>query len=75
MTSTVEFRNVRFHYPNRSEIEVLKGLSLTVEPGQTVALVGASGCGKSTTMQLMERFYDPDTGSVVSCMTQIQDQW
>ena len=46
-------------------LQVLKGLNLTVEPGSTVALVGSSGCGKSTTVQLLERFYEAGTGSVV----------
>lgn len=45
-------------------LQVINGLNLTVEPGQTVALVGASGCGKSTTVQLLQRFYDPEQGQV-----------
>ncbi|KAG8532088.1 GTPase-activating protein [Bacidia gigantensis] len=61
---TIEFRDVHFRYPTRPEQPVLKGLNLTVKPGQYVALVGASGCGKSTTIQLMERFYDPLSGGV-----------
>lgn len=44
--------------------QVLKGVDLTVQPGQTVALVGSSGCGKSTCVQLMTRFYDPEGGTV-----------
>ena len=44
--------------------QILKGLSLKVESGQTVALVGNSGCGKSTTVQLLQRLYDPDEGRV-----------
>ena len=60
----IEFRDVHFRYPTRPEQPVLKGLNLTVKPGQYVALVGASGCGKSTTIQLMERFYDPLSGGV-----------
>ena len=48
------------------DIEVLQGLDIGVEPGETLALVGASGCGKSTTVQLIERFYDPESGDVVS---------
>lgn len=61
---TIEFRDVHFRYPTRPEQPVLRGLNLTVKPGQYVALVGASGCGKSTTVALLERFYDPLAGGV-----------
>ncbi|KAL7798444.1 P-loop containing nucleoside triphosphate hydrolase protein [Trichoderma ceciliae] len=61
---TVEFRDVHFRYPTRPDQPVLRGLSLTIKPGQYVALVGASGCGKSTTISLLERFYDPLAGGV-----------
>ncbi|KAG8443194.1 hypothetical protein GDO86_011850 [Hymenochirus boettgeri] len=60
----IEFKNVRFTYPSRPEIQVLKGLNLVVPSGKTVALVGSSGCGKSTTVQLIQRFYDPNEGMV-----------
>ncbi|XP_075067982.1 ATP-dependent translocase ABCB1 isoform X5 [Mixophyes fleayi] len=60
----IEFRNVKFTYPSRPDIQVLKGLNLTVPTGRTVALVGSSGCGKSTTVQLIQRFYDPEEGSI-----------
>ena len=64
MEGTIEFRDVHFRYPTRPEQPVLRGLNLTVKPGQYVALVGASGCGKSTTIALTERFYDPLSGGV-----------
>lgn len=60
----VEFKNVYFRYPTRPQVPVLNGLNLKVEKGQYIALVGASGCGKSTTIGLVERFYDAHSGSV-----------
>ncbi|XP_033762523.1 ATP-dependent translocase ABCB1-like [Pecten maximus] len=57
---------VHFRYPTRTEVEVLRGLSLTIQPGETVAIVGTSGCGKSTTVQLLERFYDPESGRILA---------
>jgi len=56
---------VQFHYPTRPDVEVLNDLSISIQPGQMVALVGSSGCGKSTVVQLLERFYDPIGGKVV----------
>jgi len=64
MKGLVEFRDVHFRYPTRPEQPILRGLNLQIRPGQFVALVGASGCGKSTTIALMERFYDPVMGGV-----------
>lgn len=61
----VEFKGCRFTYPSRPDIQVLRGLEVSVSPGQTLAFVGSSGCGKSTSVQLMQRFYDPDEGQVV----------
>ncbi|KAH9949128.1 P-loop containing nucleoside triphosphate hydrolase protein [Amylocystis lapponica] len=60
----IQFRDVRFRYPTRPEVPVLRGLQLDVEPGTYVALVGASGCGKSTVIQLLQRFYEPLSGIV-----------
>ncbi|XP_009077778.1 PREDICTED: multidrug resistance protein 1-like, partial [Acanthisitta chloris] len=60
----IEFRNIHFSYPSRPDIKILKGLNLKVQTGKTIALVGASGCGKSTTIQLLQRFYDPDQGEI-----------
>ena len=59
----IEFKNVSFAYPTKPDINALKGISFTIEPGQSVALVGYSGCGKSTIIQLLERFYDIDAGN------------
>uniref|UniRef100_A0A8C9QLH1 Phosphatidylcholine translocator ABCB4 n=1 Tax=Spermophilus dauricus TaxID=99837 RepID=A0A8C9QLH1_SPEDA len=60
----LEFNDVHFSYPSRANIKILKGLNLKVQSGQTVALVGNSGCGKSTTVQLIQRLYDPDEGTI-----------
>ena len=54
----IEFKNVTFAYPTKPDLNVLKGISFTILPGQAAALVGYSGCGKSTIIQLLERFYD-----------------
>uniref|UniRef100_A0A3B5MPP8 ATP-binding cassette, sub-family B (MDR/TAP), member 11a n=1 Tax=Xiphophorus couchianus TaxID=32473 RepID=A0A3B5MPP8_9TELE len=61
----IEFLNCKFTYPTRPDIQVLSGLVVSVKPGQTLAFVGSSGCGKSTSVQLLERFYDPDEGQVL----------
>lgn len=60
----IHFKNVMFNYPSRSDVPVLQGINLTIKKGETVALVGSSGCGKSTCVQLIQRFYDPMSGSV-----------
>ncbi|XP_001922717.3 ATP-dependent translocase ABCB1 [Danio rerio] len=60
----IEFKNINFNYPSRKDVTILQGMSLKVPHGKTIALVGASGCGKSTTIQLLQRFYDPDSGEV-----------
>ncbi|XP_069377492.1 bile salt export pump-like [Paralichthys olivaceus] len=61
----IEFIDCKFTYPTRPDIQVLNGLNVSVRPGQTLAFVGSSGCGKSTSVQLLERFYDPDQGRVL----------
>lgn len=60
----IEFKNVQFKYPTRPDVMILKNLSLEIKPGMTVAFVGPSGSGKSTSVQLLQRFYDPLSGSV-----------
>ncbi len=60
----ITFDNVTFRYPARPDILALDDLSLTVNPGETVAFVGPSGAGKTTVIQLIQRFYDPEAGQV-----------
>lgn len=60
----LSFRNVTFRYPTRPETAALRDFTLEVEPGETVAIVGPSGAGKSTIFQLVERFYDPQAGTI-----------
>ena len=59
----IEFKNVTFAYPTKPEIDILKNVSFVIEPGQSVGLVGYSGCGKSTIIQLIERFYEVEDGN------------
>jgi ATP-binding cassette, subfamily B, bacterial len=60
----IAFDNVTFRYPTRPEVSALSGFTLKVDPGETVAVVGPSGAGKTTLFQLAQRFYDPEGGSV-----------
>jgi len=72
----VEFRNVTFRYPgvdNSESPAVLAGFDLVVEPGETVAIVGRTGCGKSTVARLLPRFYDVDSGAVLIDGTDVRD--
>ncbi|CDP19828.1 unnamed protein product [Coffea canephora] len=61
----IHLKDVYFRYPARQAVEVFSGLSLHISSGKHVALVGKSGCGKSTVISLLERFYDPDAGEVL----------
>lgn len=62
----VRYKDIEFRYPTRMDVKVLNGLNLEILHGKTVALVGHSGCGKSTCIQLLQRYYDPDNGTIVS---------
>ena len=60
----IHFKNVRFNYPARPDTSILKGIHFRAHAGQSVAIVGTSGCGKSTCVQLIQRLYDPLSGEV-----------
>ena len=64
LKGAVTFDNVQFAYPSRPETQALDGVSFDVAPGETVALVGPSGAGKTTVIQLLLRFYDPSSGAI-----------
>ncbi len=69
----VRFENVTFEYPMRPGVSALKDFSLEIKPGETVALVGPSGAGKTTVFQLLQRFFDPQSGRVLIDGVNIKD--
>ncbi|HBN32248.1 MAG TPA: ABC transporter, partial [Rhodobacteraceae bacterium] len=64
VAGAIAFENVNFRYPSRPETAALRGVTFTVKPGETVALVGPSGAGKTTIFQLLMRFFDPESGQI-----------
>ena len=64
-TGTIEFKNVSFSYPNSGGKPVLSRINLKINQGETVAVMGATGCGKTSLVNLIPRFYDADTGSIL----------
>ncbi|XP_075977925.1 ATP-dependent translocase ABCB1-like [Anticarsia gemmatalis] len=69
----VEFKNVHFSYPSRPDVPVIKGINLTINPGDIVAIVGHSGSGKSTVITLISRYYDVSSGSVYLDGTDVRE--
>jgi ABC-type multidrug transport system fused ATPase/permease subunit len=69
----IKFENIEFSYPSRPENLVLKDISLTLEPGKTIALVGPSGSGKSTIASLIYQFYKPTNGQIKLGNSNIND--
>lgn len=69
----IEFRNVSFAYPNTSGQNILDDISFTVEPGETLAIIGATGSGKSTLIHLIPRFYDTNSGEVLLDGVNVKD--
>jgi ATP-binding cassette, subfamily B, bacterial len=74
VAGNIRYNNVRFSYPTRKDIEVLKGINLEINSGEKVALVGQSGGGKSTIVQLLMKMYETDTGNITIDGVPINDQ-
>ena len=73
LKGNIEFKNVTFSYPSRKKKIILRNLSFKIQAGQKVAFVGETGCGKSTTVQLVERYYDATSGEVLIDGVNIKD--
>ena len=74
----LDLSEVKFNYPSRPDVKVLKGVTIEVRTNQIIALVGSSGCGKSSIVSLLERFYDPVEGKVLFNnidLKEIENEW
>lgn len=69
----IEFRDVSFRYFKHSEEKVLDDINLTISPGETVGIIGSTGCGKTTLVSLIARLYDPDSGEVLVDGVNVRD--
>ncbi|KAF6998259.1 hypothetical protein CFC21_014393 [Triticum aestivum] len=65
LKGNIDFRHVSFNYPTRPDVVIFNNFTLHIPYGKTIALVGESGCGKSTVISLLERFYNPDSGTIL----------
>jgi len=73
LAGNITFNNVQFSYPERPEATILKNVNLTIEDGECVAIVGSSGSGKSTIASLLQRLYEPSSGSVAIGLNDLRD--
>ena len=73
MTGAITFDDVSFRYPSRPDVSALDHVNLTIQPGESVALVGPSGAGKTTIIQTLLRFYDPQSGKITLDGTDLRD--
>jgi len=78
VNGVIEFQNVTFSYPTKKEVKVCKNINLKVEKNQVVALVGKSGSGKSSIINLIERFYNVTEGEILfdgADINELNPQW
>ena len=64
IVGSIELRNICFNYPTKPDVQVAKNVNITINENEIVAFVGKSGCGKSSLISLIERYYDPNEGEV-----------